>query len=100
MPAPCTETLSISFEKKFSQLPVYQSGTFVSLLTTDTVARWLADQLTDIELVEEMAVAPICPRRSEPSPRGSPTVWAILTSSGGSWSIGWARRSPGEHVRS
>ena len=58
---PVGHALKIMFEKKFSQLPVYQARTFVSLLTTDTVARWLADQLTDIELVEEAEVAMVLP---------------------------------------
>jgi CBS domain-containing protein len=31
----------------FSQLPVYESGQYVGILTTNTIARWLAQQIVD-----------------------------------------------------
>lgn len=31
----------------FSQLPVYDSGRYVGILTTNTIARWLAQQIVD-----------------------------------------------------
>jgi hypothetical protein len=31
----------------FSQLPVYESGQYVGILTTNTIARWLVQQLVD-----------------------------------------------------
>jgi CBS domain-containing protein len=31
----------------FSQLPVYDSGQYVGILTTNTIARWLAQQIVD-----------------------------------------------------
>lgn len=43
-------------EGDFSQLPVMANGELHGLLTAETIARWLADQLTDIDLVQEATV--------------------------------------------
>lgn len=39
------DAIKSMFEHDFSQLPVYDNNRLVSLLTTDTVARWLGDCL-------------------------------------------------------
>lgn len=50
------DALGVMLGNDFSQMPVYDGDSFYGLLTTDTVARWLADQLRDIDLVEEAPV--------------------------------------------
>ncbi len=40
------KAMSHILEKSFSQIPVYEAQNFVGLLTTETVARWLADKLS------------------------------------------------------
>lgn len=37
--------LDLMYERDFSQLPVYDDDTYVGLLTTNTVARWVANQM-------------------------------------------------------
>ncbi|GAA2391558.1 hypothetical protein GCM10010420_14700 [Streptomyces glaucosporus] len=37
--------LDMMYENDFSQVPVYDGTTYVGLLTTNTVARWVADQM-------------------------------------------------------
>ena len=45
------ESVSVALEYvrqfDFSQLPVYESGQYVGILTTNTIARWLAQQIVD-----------------------------------------------------
>lgn len=44
----------------FSQLPVYEDGTYRELLTAETIARWLGDKLADgEELVEEVSIGDV-----------------------------------------
>lgn len=50
--------LDIMYEKDFSQLPVYDDETYVGLLTTNTVARWVADEMRQHDgLVEDASIA-------------------------------------------
>lgn len=45
------------YDGDFSQLPVYDDGTFVALLTAETLARWIAASLkSGVGLVEEIPV--------------------------------------------
>ncbi len=48
-------------EYDYSQFPVYDRGHYSGLLTTNAVARWLADQLGEIGLAEEVPVAQVLP---------------------------------------
>ena len=46
----------------FSQLPVYEEGRFVQLLTAETIARWMAAALQDNQgLLEDVPVAEVLP---------------------------------------
>jgi len=49
--------------RDFSQVPVYDAGVFAGLLTTNAVARWLADQLDDRgdAIVEDVHVRDVLP---------------------------------------
>lgn len=50
--------LDTMYEYDFSQLPVYEGDTYVGLLTTNTVARWVADQMRQHDgLAEDAPVA-------------------------------------------
>jgi len=54
-------------EGSFSQLPVYDSSTFVGLLTAETVARWVASNLADgQELMVEEKVAEVLGHQEDP----------------------------------
>lgn len=44
---PLRDALHEMAEHSFSQLPVYEDGRYLSLLTTNAVARWLAAQISD-----------------------------------------------------
>jgi CBS domain-containing protein len=44
---PVSVALDYVREFDFSQLPVYDSGHYVGILTTNTIARWLAQQIVD-----------------------------------------------------
>jgi hypothetical protein len=50
----------------FSQLPVYESGQYVDILTTNTIARWLAQQIVDGRQHRDAAVSEVMKFR-EPS---------------------------------
>ncbi|MGO9081231.1 MAG: CBS domain-containing protein [Streptosporangiaceae bacterium] len=50
----------------FSQLPVYESGQYVGVLTTNTIARWLAQQIVDGREHRDAAVSEVMEFR-EPS---------------------------------
>lgn len=41
------EALDQMYDREFSQLPVYDGDTFVGLLTTNTVARWVGQQMRE-----------------------------------------------------
>lgn len=49
--SPLGETLAFMRKNDFSQVPIKKVGEFESLLTTNTIARWLADNVDD-EIVE------------------------------------------------
>ncbi|HHY12334.1 MAG TPA: CBS domain-containing protein [Firmicutes bacterium] len=48
---PIREAMDLMRTKGFSQVPVCQNGVFVGLLTTDTIARWLADSIANEESI-------------------------------------------------
>lgn len=49
-------------EGDFSQLPVYDDSRFVALLTAETIARWMAQELRENEgLIEEVPVSEVLP---------------------------------------
>lgn len=51
------ETLRRMYQEEFSQVPVYDEKRYFGLLTTNTVARWIADQLERHGgVVEDVAV--------------------------------------------
>jgi CBS domain-containing protein len=50
----------------FSQLPVYESGQYVGILTTNTIARWLAQQIVDGGVHRDAAISEVMEFR-EPS---------------------------------
>lgn len=55
------------YDGDFSQLPVYEDGSFVALLTAETVARWLAACLeSGIGLVEEAPVREVLGYAEDP----------------------------------
>jgi predicted transcriptional regulator len=49
--------LDVMYENDFSQVPVYEGDVYVGLLTTNTVARWVADQMRQHEGLAEDAPA-------------------------------------------
>lgn len=81
---PIGKAVKLMHDGSFSQLPVYNDGRFVGLLTAETVARWLSSNLADgQQLVEEKPVAEVLmhqeyPRNYEFMPR-SATVFEALT---------------------
>lgn len=46
----------------FSQLPVYDSGAFLQLLTTNTIAHWVAADLGDNQTIDARTVADVLER--------------------------------------
>ncbi len=52
---PVGETLLLMYANDYSQMPVYDGNTYVGLLTTNTVARWVADQMRQHEGLAEDA---------------------------------------------
>src|SRR5262249_33946928 len=54
-------------DRSYSQLPVYANGTFVGLLTAETVARWVASNLADgQELMAEEKVGDVLRHQDDP----------------------------------
>jgi CBS domain-containing protein len=54
------QALALVRDEDFSQIPIYDDGTYVSLLTTNTVARWLADQMHRHDgLAEDATIAEV-----------------------------------------
>jgi hypothetical protein len=43
----------------FSQLPVYESGQYVGILTTNTIARWIAQQIVDGGVHRDVAISEV-----------------------------------------
>lgn len=43
----------------FSQLPVYESGEYVGILTTNTIARWIAQQIVDGGVHRDVAISEV-----------------------------------------
>jgi len=74
--------------RDFSQVPVYDAGVFAGLLTTNAVARWLADQLDERgdALIDDARVRDVLPYAEEHEvawfvPEGTPAsrvVTALL----------------------
>jgi predicted transcriptional regulator len=53
--------------ESYSQLPVYDNGNFVALLTAETVARWVASNFTaELDLMEEKPVAEVLRHQEDP----------------------------------
>lgn len=48
--------------RSYSQMPAYAGEKYAGLLTSNTVARWLADQLSEIDLAEEAHVGEVLER--------------------------------------
>jgi len=80
--------LDTMYENDFSQVPVYDGSTYVGLLTTNTVARWVADQMRRHDgLAEDAPVGETLTfsediERVEHLPRGVTTteaVWRFAT---------------------
>jgi CBS domain-containing protein len=54
---PVGQAAKVMFEGNFSQMPVYEDSRFVELLTAETIARWLAHELSSgIGLLEEAPI--------------------------------------------
>jgi predicted transcriptional regulator len=54
-------------DESYSQLPVYDNGAFVGLLTAETVARWVASNFTEeLNLMEEKSVAEVLRYQEDP----------------------------------
>ncbi len=57
---PITEAVRTMFEKSFSQVPVYDGISFVGLLTSNSIARWLGARATeDIFSLSETPVSDV-----------------------------------------
>lgn len=51
------DALDQMYDHEYSQLPVYDGDTFVGLLTTNTVARWVGQQMRELDgLAEDASV--------------------------------------------
>lgn len=50
---PIQGALSLMHEKDYSQLPVYDDGRYTGLLTTNTIARWVAARFAELDNVAE-----------------------------------------------
>ena len=51
------EALALINETGYSQIPVYDSGTFTALLTTNAIARWVAADLSDDGVIGAASVS-------------------------------------------
>jgi predicted transcriptional regulator len=55
---PIANAVKVMYEQSFSQMPIYDAKTFSGLLTTNTVARWLGDNVqTGIVSLNDTLVA-------------------------------------------
>ena len=50
------EALALINETGYSQIPVYDSGTFKALLTTNAIARWVAAELSDDDRIHPATI--------------------------------------------
>lgn len=70
-------------DRDFSQLPVYDDGALMALLTAETIARWLGAALENgIGLIEEVSIVDVLPHTEDPDnyivvPRGT-TIYEAL----------------------
>lgn len=65
--APIGQAAKAMLDGNFSQMPVYDGDRFVSLLTSETIARWLGDQLASgIGLLEEAGVREVLHYTEDP----------------------------------
>ena len=62
------EAFSVIKDKDFSQIPIYDEGRFTALLTTNTIARWVAGDLSDNHVLDAADIADIVEYK-EPSDR-------------------------------
>ena len=62
------EAFGVIKDKDFSQIPIYDEGTFTALLTTNTIARWVAADLSDNHVLDAADIADIV-KYKEPSDR-------------------------------
>lgn len=53
------EALRIIRKTRISQFPIYEGGRFVALLTTNTIARWVAADLDDNDHLDASSVAEV-----------------------------------------
>jgi predicted transcriptional regulator len=67
-------------EDDFSQVPVYQDGKFCNLLTSETIARWIAHKFgSELDILEEETIEQVLQYREEDSvyefvPRKTPII--------------------------
>ncbi|MCG7444707.1 hypothetical protein [Corynebacterium sp. ACRPO] len=62
------EAFNVIKDKDFSQIPIYDEGGFTALLTTNTIARWVARDLSDNHVLDAADIADIV-EYQEPSDR-------------------------------
>jgi predicted transcriptional regulator len=56
---PVGSAARVMYDKSFSQLPVVDDGRVVGLLTSETIARWIATKLADINMLDEETVGQV-----------------------------------------
>lgn len=56
---PIADALRIIRTTEISQFPVYDGGSYVALLTTNTIARWVAADLSDNSILDASTVAEV-----------------------------------------
>ena len=65
--APIGQAAKAMLDGNFSQTPVYEGDLFVGLLTSETIARWLGDQLASgVGLLEEVGVREVLRYTEDP----------------------------------
>ena len=62
------DAFSIIKDKDFSQIPIYDEGKFIALLTTNTIARWVAADFSDNQELNAADIADIV-KYQEPGDR-------------------------------
>lgn len=64
---PIPQALTLMHERDYSQLPVYDGGSFTGLLTTNTIARWIAAQFADLGDLAEAEIVGVVLHHQESS---------------------------------
>lgn len=54
--APISQALSLIAQHDFSQIPIYENGSFLQLLTTNVITRWVAADLEDNNQLDAVTV--------------------------------------------